>query len=61
MIIKSSIQKRTTKAASLNQVKLFGKFISFSIDFYLTISKIEIKIIAKSTILFIWFVWIYPN
>lgn len=27
MIIKSSIQKRTNKAESLNQVKLFGKFV----------------------------------
>lgn len=29
MIVKSSIQKRTSKAASLNQVKLFGKFTFF--------------------------------
>lgn len=40
MIVKSSIQKRTTKASSLNQVKLFGKcttipIISFYFNFIL--------------------------
>jgi len=40
MIVKSSIQKRTTKASSLNQVKLFGKcttipIISFYLNFIL--------------------------
>ena len=38
MIVKSSIQKRTSKAASLNQVKLFGKLrilIHYFIRFHL--------------------------